>query len=290
MELRLFPLHTVLFPGMPLPLNVFEPRYLQLVQECVEQEEPFGVALIREGPEVGGFADPFLVGATARIEQVAQGMLNTIQLMARGERRVRILELHHDRPYLWADAEEIDDQPDEAGEAPQELLERGQELLDEFERLRFSSQGGYVRPRSPNPRHEAARRARRRDRGDRRGPSRRAAGAARTPRPRRPAGARRGDVRPADRADAAALGGQRAAPLGANPARSTDPPRRAPPGSPFPSFRRKPESSPSEVPSCHRRPRGREGLRRAPSPPPSPPGEGAGSAQRNERRRGNGSV
>ena len=151
MELRLFPLHTVLFPGMPLPLNVFEPRYLQLVQECVEQEEPFGVALIREGPEVGGFADPFLVGATARIEQVAQGMLNTIQLMARGERRVRILELHHDRPYLWADAEEIEDQPDEAGEAPQELLERGQELLDEFERLRFSSQGGYVRPRSSDP-------------------------------------------------------------------------------------------------------------------------------------------
>ena len=148
MELRLFPLHTVLFPGMPLPLNVFEPRYLQLVQECLEQEEPFGVALIREGPEVGGFADPFMVGATARIEQVAQGVLNAIQLLARGERRVRILELHHDRPYLWADVEEIEDQP---GEAPQELLEHGQELLDEFERLRFSSQGGYVRPRSPEP-------------------------------------------------------------------------------------------------------------------------------------------
>ena len=148
MELRLFPLHTVLFPGMPLPLNVFEPRYLQLVQECLEHEEPFGVALIREGPEVGGFADPHLVGATARIEQVAQGVLNAIQLLARGERRVRILELHHDRPYLWADAEEIEGS---SGEAPQELLERGQELLDEFERLRFSSQGGYVRPRPSEP-------------------------------------------------------------------------------------------------------------------------------------------
>ncbi|MYE46143.1 MAG: hypothetical protein F4X25_05225 [Chloroflexi bacterium] len=148
MELRLFPLNTVLFPGMPIPLNVFEPRYLQLVQECVEQEEPFGISLIREGPEVGGPADPYEVGTTARIEQVAQGMLNTIQLLARGERRVRILELHHDRPYLWAEAEEIEDAP---GEAPQELLERGQALLDEFERLRFSSQGGYVRPRSPEP-------------------------------------------------------------------------------------------------------------------------------------------
>ena len=148
MELRLFPLNTVLFPGMPLPLNVFEPRYLQLVQECMEEEAPFGVALIREGPEVGGPAEPFEIGSTARIEQIAQGMLNTIQLLARGERRVRILELHHDRPYLWADAEEIEDVP---GEAPQELLERGQELLDEFERLRFSSAGGYVRPRPPEP-------------------------------------------------------------------------------------------------------------------------------------------
>lgn len=148
MELRLFPLNTVLFPGMPIPLNVFEPRYLQLVQECVEQEEPFGIALIREGPEVGGPADPYEVGTTARIEQVAQGMLNTIQLLARGERRVRIRELHHDRPYLWAEAEEIEDG---TSEAPQELLERGQALLDEFERLRFSSQGGYVRPRSPEP-------------------------------------------------------------------------------------------------------------------------------------------
>ena len=148
MELRLFPLRTVLFPGMPIPLNVFEPRYLQLVQECMEQEEPFGIALIREGPEVGGPADPHGVGTTARIEQIAQGMLNTIQLLGRGERRFRILELHHDRPYLWADAEEIEDAP---GEAPQELLDLGQQLLDEFEQLRFSAQGGYVRPRSPEP-------------------------------------------------------------------------------------------------------------------------------------------
>ena len=210
MELRLFPLNTVLFPGMPLPLNVFEPRYLQLVQECMEQEEPFGVALIREGPEVGGSADPFEIGSTARIEQIAQGMLNTIQLLARGERRMRILELHHDRPYLWADAEEIEDAP---GEAPQELLERGQALLDEFERLRFSAQGGYVRPRSPEPVTTPPGVL---ADGDRRHGGRQpggAAGAAGDAGPRRPAGARGRDVRAGDRADAAALDGQRAAPL-----------------------------------------------------------------------------
>ena len=148
MELRLFPLRTVLFPGMPIPLNVFEPRYLQLVKECTDSDEPFGVALIREGPEVGGPAVPFSVGTTARIEQASPGVLNAIQLLARGEQRVRILELHHDRPYLWADVETIEDA---AGEAPAELIERGQALLGEFERLRYSAQGGYVQPREAPP-------------------------------------------------------------------------------------------------------------------------------------------
>ena len=149
MELRLFPLHTVLFPGMPIPLNVFEPRYLQLVRECMESGEPFGVALIREGPEVGGYADPHAVGTTARIEQAAQGVLHAVQLLARGERRVRLLALHRDRPYLRADAEELGDEP---GGAPPERIAHGQRLLEDFERLRYRAQGGYVRGRgAPAP-------------------------------------------------------------------------------------------------------------------------------------------
>ncbi|MEX2372401.1 MAG: LON peptidase substrate-binding domain-containing protein, partial [Dehalococcoidia bacterium] len=55
-RLRLFPLRTVLFPGMALSLQVFEERYRVLVAECLEADEPFGVVLIREGPEVGGAA------------------------------------------------------------------------------------------------------------------------------------------------------------------------------------------------------------------------------------------
>ena len=144
MELRLFPLHTVLFPGMDLPLNVFEPRYLQLVHECGEAEEPFGVALIREGPEVGGYADPFLVGTTARIRQLSEGVLNAIQLLAQGEQRFRILELHHDRPYLRADVEAIEEAQ---GDAPAELITRAQALLEDFEGLRYSAQGEYIRRR-----------------------------------------------------------------------------------------------------------------------------------------------
>lgn len=145
MELRLFPLQTVLFPGMQIPLNVFEPRYLQLVNECSELNEPFGIMLIREGPEVGGPSVPFDIGTTARIEQASPGILNAIQLIARGEQRVRILELHRDRPYLWADVEVIDDEP---GTAPPELIKHGQELLDQFEQLRYSTQGDYIQSRS----------------------------------------------------------------------------------------------------------------------------------------------
>lgn len=142
MELRLFPLQTVLFPGMALPLNVFEPRYLQLVDECTRDDEPFGVALIREGPEVGGFAVPFDVGTTARIERAEPGMLNAIALRARGEQRFRIRDLHHDRPYLWADADLIEEP---SIGAPGELRERARDQLRAFAQLRSSARGGYER-------------------------------------------------------------------------------------------------------------------------------------------------
>lgn len=142
MELRLFPLHTVLFPGMALPLNVFEPRYLQLVEECVRDEEPFGVALIREGPEVGGFAVPHDVGTTARIERAEPNILNQIALSSRGEQRFRITELHHDRPYLWTDAELVKEPSDEA---PAELRERAAEQIRAFAALRARARGEYER-------------------------------------------------------------------------------------------------------------------------------------------------
>ena len=54
MQLDLFPLHTVLFPHMRLPLHVFEPRYRVMIRACIDEERPFGVALIRSGDEVGG--------------------------------------------------------------------------------------------------------------------------------------------------------------------------------------------------------------------------------------------
>jgi Lon protease-like protein len=63
----LFPLNTVLFPGGPLPLRIFETRYVDMVRHCMRERCPFGVVLIRAGAEVGAVADTAEIGTTARI-------------------------------------------------------------------------------------------------------------------------------------------------------------------------------------------------------------------------------
>lgn len=141
-ELRLFPLQTVLFPGMSLPLNVFEDRYRQLISECVEASEPFGIALIRDGDEVGGPATPHDIGTTARIDSLQTDGEGRIQLIAKGERRFRVSELHHDRAYLWADVSYPDD---EGTDVPESLLARARERYGSLLRLRMIASGEYVR-------------------------------------------------------------------------------------------------------------------------------------------------
>lgn len=91
-ELPLFPLHTVLFPRGRLPLRVFEPRYMDMAKGCLRDGTPFGVCLIREGREVGAPAVPEDVGCTARIAAWDMVQLGVLQVLARGERRFRILE------------------------------------------------------------------------------------------------------------------------------------------------------------------------------------------------------
>jgi len=65
--IALFPLHTVLFPGGPLPLRIFETRYTDMVRRCMREQQPFGVVLIEEGDEAGEVATTATVGCTARI-------------------------------------------------------------------------------------------------------------------------------------------------------------------------------------------------------------------------------
>ena len=106
MLLPLFPLQTVLFPGMALPLHIFEPRYQLMINECLSRAAPFGVVLIQSGREVGEPATPHVIGTTAHIagaERMADGRLN---LEVVGQQRFHILSLHHDQAYLTGTVEE----------------------------------------------------------------------------------------------------------------------------------------------------------------------------------------
>lgn len=93
-ELPLFPLSTVLFPGGPLSLRIFEMRYVDLVRRCLKQQSGFGVVLIKSGAEVGEVAQLADCGTTARLidfESRPDGLLGVRCL---GGERFRLLERH----------------------------------------------------------------------------------------------------------------------------------------------------------------------------------------------------
>jgi uncharacterized protein len=128
--LPLFPLHTVLFPGVPLPLRIFEERYKEMVAYCLTEDLPFGVVLIESGTEVGAPAVPRRVGTAARITRVERLPEGRLHLVAAGERRFRIARLQASRPYLVAEIEWLVD-PD-ADSAPGDLVEQVRTELSRY--------------------------------------------------------------------------------------------------------------------------------------------------------------
>ena len=111
MKVPLFPLSTVLFPGGPLPLRIFEARYVDMIGKCMKNDEPFGVLLIREGGEVGQ-ATTYDVGTLARIVDWYQGSDGLLGVTARGEERFRLISSHRQPDGL--NVGEIDILPEEA--------------------------------------------------------------------------------------------------------------------------------------------------------------------------------
>ncbi len=98
-ELPLFPLNVVLFPGMVLPLHIFESRYRQMIAECRRQNKPFGIVLAR--PESLPLQEePYSVGTMAEIRDLHKLADGRYILMAFGTRRFRILSQHRLKPYL----------------------------------------------------------------------------------------------------------------------------------------------------------------------------------------------
>ena len=109
MEIPLFPLRTVLFPGMPLPLQIFEERYKTMTRELLASGGSFGVLLIQEGSEVGGGATPHNVGTASFIEESQELPNGRFVLTARGRKRFRLKRMLPPRPYPFGEVEYIDD-------------------------------------------------------------------------------------------------------------------------------------------------------------------------------------
>lgn len=128
-KIPLFPLQTVLFPGMMLPLHIFEERYKLMIYRCVTENTPFGVVLIREGSEIGGGAKIFDIGTTAHITKVdplEDGRMNIATL---GFNRFRIHELITEEPYLCAMVKDFPLEDKDSLSASREAAQLGPMLL-----------------------------------------------------------------------------------------------------------------------------------------------------------------
>lgn len=112
-KMPLFPLGTVLFPGLVLPLHIFEDRYKQLVRDLVDGPEPrrFGVITIREGRETGidGVSALHEIGCTATLRDVAEVDDGEYDIVTVGSDRFRLHGIDDSRPYLTGDIELLDE-------------------------------------------------------------------------------------------------------------------------------------------------------------------------------------
>ncbi len=120
-DLPLFPLNVVLYPGMSLPLRVFEERYKQMMNKCLEGDMTFGVVLIKSGKEVGGGAVPFEIGTVARIMDVVPQGGGRMLVSAVGEEVFRIVDIQQITPYMVGSVEVLERTEESA---PEELTTR----------------------------------------------------------------------------------------------------------------------------------------------------------------------
>lgn len=123
--MRMFPLGSVLFPHTIIPLHIFEARYVQMIEECIAREEPFGVVLIERGFEVGGGDARFSTGTAARIIESVTLDDGRMAIAIVGTERILVERWCDDDPYPRA----------EAAPFPDQSALPSKEALDETERL-----------------------------------------------------------------------------------------------------------------------------------------------------------
>jgi len=100
----IFPLNTILFPGMTLPLKIFEDRYKKMLNDCILDHSLFGISLIKEGDEVGGSAEFFGVGTIAKIDKIWEVEYG-YDIKVVGQEIFRIIEILDQEDYIFAEVE-----------------------------------------------------------------------------------------------------------------------------------------------------------------------------------------
>ncbi len=124
--LPLFPLDVVLLPGAPLPLHIFEPRYKEMISECLNQKKLFGVVRAKEE----GVAE---IGCTAEIITVAKKYPDgRLDIVTEGRQRFEVMQVNQERSFLQAEVLYLQDEPDKPSATQ---IERAMELRRQIMQL-----------------------------------------------------------------------------------------------------------------------------------------------------------
>ena len=129
-ELPLFPLNVVLFPGTIVPLYIFEPRYRQMIKDCQEEEKPFGIVLVKPESEFMN-EEPYSIGTIAEIHNLQKLEDGGYNLMAVGVKRFRILSKHNEKAYISGLVEPFEDQLELESELTN-LVQRAHQLFETY--------------------------------------------------------------------------------------------------------------------------------------------------------------
>lgn len=122
--LPIFPLEVVLFPGTPLPLHIFEPRYKEMIAECLEQKKAFGMVRAKENAVAEVGCSAVILNVMKRYED------GRMDISSEGRKRFTIVELNHDRSFLQAEVTWFED--DEPAPLPGEQSETAIELHEQL--------------------------------------------------------------------------------------------------------------------------------------------------------------
>ncbi len=137
--LPIFPLDLVLLPGVPLPLHIFEPRYREMIAECLERKKPFGVVRVSSD----GVAD---IGCTAEIMSVTKKYDDgRMDILTRGVERFEVIHVNNDRSFLQAEIsvmQDEDEDEDEPGKPTAQLATQAVRLHAEIAKLAGTEPSG----------------------------------------------------------------------------------------------------------------------------------------------------